>query len=942
MVRKKLAVVVAALGAMQANVAGALGLGEFSLDSSLNQPLSAEIRLLNVEDLNDSQIIIKLGSGGDFDRAGLPRDYFLTGLKFKVVLDERGGGVIRVTTKEPVIEPYLDFLVEARWPSGRLLREYTVLMDLPTFSETESAPVVAATAAGQMAEASAAADQQEAAVSQASYGPAAGSSSVRKTLQEGNTVAGTDYRVRQDDTLWEIAAKAKPNSQLSVQQTMLGIQRLNPNAFINGNINRLKAGYVLRLPTEDQIADIGQQAAVANVAEQNRSWRTGESTASSTTTAPQLDATSTSDDSGGEYRSDSRLSIATAGDSQQAGAGEGEGASGSGSVALRSELALSKENLDKTERENEELESRLDDMESKMATLQRLIELKDDQLAAMQGEAAQADIGSAEQAEITEDAVVVEDTVVVEGTVVVEDTVVVDEAGDVLAEQVVVEEDVLEKPSVVAPKVAAPAAEPGLLDRLLANPLYAGAGLLVLVILAALMLMRRRKAEEPAFELDDDFSVDTPDSDDVVIEAAPDVDETPAIEEEQLDLEEDFELKEDEEAAAPVQSETGDAIAEADIYIAYGRFQQAVDLLKTAVAQESGRSDLKIKLLEVYLEMRDKPSFQALYTELQALGDDAAIADVKETLSTVDGVSDWLDGMSAAGSFTDADMDADLIDGDELDVELDTEEEIDLDLDDELNMSLTMETPAINDTDLDLDLELELGDDLDSTELDDLSLDGDESLVELDELSLDIDSAADVSVSEDSASEDSASEDSALDDLSGEDFDLNLDDDLDMDLGELAGDTDLGDLESEFGDSDPTVAGAALDDPSLDAELDTGLDLGDSSLDDDLGELDTDLGDLGAELDDAADVAPVEEAPAAAAPEPAAESFEQAVESADADADDDFDFLTDTDEVATKLDLARAYIDMGDTEGAKDILDEVVQEGDDGQKQEASTLLERI
>src|SRR5690606_27220963 len=92
-----------------------------------------------------------------------------------------------------------------------------------------------------------------------------------------------------------------------------------------------------------------------------------------------------------------------------------------------------------------------------------------------------------------------------------------------------------------------------------------------------------------------------------------------------------------------VRSETGDALAEADIYIAYGRYQQAVDLLSGAIEAEPERSDLRLKLLEVYLEMRNREAFRNQYRSLQALGDSAAVDRVKEMLSTVDGVSDWLD-----------------------------------------------------------------------------------------------------------------------------------------------------------------------------------------------------------------------------------------------------------------------------------------------------------
>src|SRR6218665_1088041 len=113
MVRKKLAMAVLALSALQADLASALGLGNLSVKSALNQPLNAEIRLLDTADLDPSQIKVQLAAPEDFERAGVDRSYFLTNLKFIVDIDGRGTGTIRITTADPVVEPYLNFVVEA-------------------------------------------------------------------------------------------------------------------------------------------------------------------------------------------------------------------------------------------------------------------------------------------------------------------------------------------------------------------------------------------------------------------------------------------------------------------------------------------------------------------------------------------------------------------------------------------------------------------------------------------------------------------------------------------------------------------------------------------------------------------------------------------------------------------------------------------------------------
>ena len=131
---RKLVLAIAAASALSSGMAHALGLGEVTLQSSLNQPLVAEIELLEVRDLASNEVIPSLASPEEFVKAGVDRQYFLTDLKFTPVLKPNGKSVIRVTSSKAVREPYLNFLVEVLWPNGRLLREYTLLLDPPLYS----------------------------------------------------------------------------------------------------------------------------------------------------------------------------------------------------------------------------------------------------------------------------------------------------------------------------------------------------------------------------------------------------------------------------------------------------------------------------------------------------------------------------------------------------------------------------------------------------------------------------------------------------------------------------------------------------------------------------------------------------------------------------------------------------------------------------------------
>ena len=274
---RKLAAVAFSLGLFHASSLMALGLGEMQLESFLNEPLKASVDLLNMGELHEDEIRVRLATTEDFDKLGLERAYFLTTVTFEVVSNGQGGAQILIRSEEPVLEPYLDFVVEARWPSGRLLREYTVLVDPPVFSQ--ATPVVSASERVAVSEGVPPADGVPAPVdynelyqSRSSRvdmrGLAAGDAPQREYTgsSAGAPAPGSRYTIRRDQTLWEIASQAKPPGT-SVHQMMLDIQRLNPDAFINGNINRIKAGYVIYLPTAQDISSGDVSTALAEVRE---------------------------------------------------------------------------------------------------------------------------------------------------------------------------------------------------------------------------------------------------------------------------------------------------------------------------------------------------------------------------------------------------------------------------------------------------------------------------------------------------------------------------------------------------------------------------------------------------------------------------------------------------------------------------------------------------
>ncbi|MDK2776425.1 MAG: tetratricopeptide repeat protein [Pseudomonadota bacterium] len=1012
----------------------ALGLGELTLQSALNQPLKAEINLVDSDGLSKWEIKPSLATAGDFERAGVDRLYFLTKIKFQVEGDK-----VVLTSREPVNEPFLNFLVELNWPSGRVLREYTVLLDPPTFAEQEIRPLVNTPQGNSITSQTPAQEEYE-------IEPAQQESHLSRW--ETEPAAPGTYKVQPNDTLWEIALQTRTDRSISAQQMMLAIQDQNPDAFIGGNINRLKTHQVLRIPDAEAVREISMARAVAEVNRQNHEL----------SGAAQLDATGRAGQSaavkGGADGGEVRLLSAESDNAESAGASGDSGlAAGDGrQQALENELAIALENVDKSRRENQELRERLEALEEQINTLQRLMSLKDDQLAIMQvegaedaaAEEAQADAGQAETeavAPATGTAAVAETGESAADEEAAEDEAAVDfNYAEGAEEPVAAEEDAAanaEKEAAEAAarraRIAAMMAEqeealrakPTLVDEMMQNPQIplAGLGILALIgVLIARVLKKRKPAEK---EEQEEFAADD------VAFAETEIDN---------DSLEDFDFDEDELAAAGSDSEgledldlgdidehdqgeyetvaqTEDVISESDIYIAYGKFDQAIELLQDAIEKEPSRSDLRLKLLEVYVEMDEAGAFADAEGELQKLGDrqaneqaellrsrlSAPLAPVAaaaaatglslddEIPSLDDSVSDdFSDGLD----FGDAlDLSEDL--GDEpvlasddevsLDTDSGLEEVPTLDLDDGLDFDLdTAETdvPATqpevlpeltddalsgDDNSLDFDFsdaaEESVAEEADIPSLDEtLADEGEADALEFDLGSLDTpleetiadDPESPAAVEEDDmslefdladAAPESGTEEESSDELSqlegildgGEASDGLPDLSFDME-GETgfaeAEQDDLQALESEL---DAIAGETAAEETAADENLDFSADL---------DELDSELTSL--EEPESAPATEEEDIPLLAADDdlPVIGDDESSAGEIDLDelaaADDEFDFLAGTDECATKLDLARAYIDMEDFDGARELLQEVVQEGSDQQKTDARELMDGL
>ena len=836
------------------------------------------------------------------------------------------------------------------------------------------------------------------------------------------------------ETLSDIALRVRPNQSVSVQQTMLAIQELNPDAFIGGNINRLRSGQVLTVPSLADIQAIDQRQAIDEVSRQNRQIAQAadvQPLAAPANTVPTQDTAT------------GQLSVISGDpESEEPGSGSDSSDLDTRIAELETQLALREEEADRARLEREEMESRLADLNEQIAAAQEIIRLQDLQLAQLQ----QAFADAAAEAELA-------------------------------AQQAAAAAAQIEVP-------ATPIRQPSLLDALLGNAmlLIAGAGVLVLGLV--MFLIRRNKAssdlaDEELVEIDDKEFSGVTDKQENNSDKEKSGGEFQDYNDADLDSELDdiISVGSKSENKAPAKdpdmvfdtNNIEDICAQADTLIEQDNIKQAENLVRAAIEENPDNNQLSLKLLSVLVAKGDVSAFEMLADELHAQKNPAIDQEVnalRSGLSTQKPESKSFIGKADTSAQKEKDDTASFLD--DLGIDLDAFEDDTFELADDdakpvdkpatkpsVSLADLPDDPEPEDIDLTFDFadgpsdesaqELEGGDsneteisfevtqpesddanvesfdfneDDDTPELaagaskdaDDLEIDSldfssptapaeseepnvEEDKLEFETFSFDAPSLDDIPKQTEDEPELDVADDNALDfdfdksqlestpveseaddEIETFDFDLNTpstdtvvekseSDEISFDLDEeaeleapAAGEATIVETQATSNDFDFDLSELEVDENEVDEDIeislsdDDFLDLGD---DEEPVEISTEPDDEDDLIEfDFDDELPVSKPVTAAVDESVDDDDmnfltddddEIDVSSISIDDDDDDSYaMSDEDETATKLELAYAYQKMGDAEGAKEILLEVIREGTENQVKEASDLMKSI
>lgn len=576
--------------------ADAAGLGKLTVLSSLGEPLRAEIEVLDVADLDLSTLKANLASGEAFRQSGIERVPTLFSVHFAIEKKKRDGVVIKLSSPQSISDPFLDFLVEFQWPTGRLVREYTVLLDPPGFAKQEAVAPVALPGVAEKVGKPVAAPEPAPLPPPEKAKPEPKAAPSRKTVASEKPRGDKYGPVKKGQTLYQIAGEVKP-AEVSLEEMLVALYRSNPNAFAGKNMNRLVTGKILNVPSAEEAEKISQPEAKKEIHAQVSDWKAyREKLAAAVEAAPAPAGkeepakqvatgkiTAKTEEKAAPKPSQDVLKLSKA----EAGKGAAAKTGGDKLQAMQEDL-LAKEKTIKDANE------RIAQLEKTVKDMQRLLEVKNQNLAAMQQPApAKAEPAKPEQKEVPKPELKPEE-----------------KKAEAPPAPKPAEVKPVEKPK---PKPVAkpepkpePEPEPSLVDTIMGEPMYLGGlGALVLLLIGG-VLMAVRKIREKRMA---GFQTSMLSAGDLVAPA-----EKAGAAASDTSFLTDF----SQAGLGTIDTNEVDPIAEAEVYMAYGRDGQAEEILKEAMTKDPHRYEIHLKLLEIYAGRKNLSAFETLATELYA------------------------------------------------------------------------------------------------------------------------------------------------------------------------------------------------------------------------------------------------------------------------------------------------------------------------------------
>lgn len=909
----------------------AAGLGQLQIKSSLGQPLLAEVDLLSVGKDEAGSLNVRLATPEAFRQANLEYSAALIGVR--TTIERRPGGqpYVKIVSTRPMNEPFVDMLLELSWSQGKLLREYTVLVDPPNYAPPTAAvataplivpPVVPAqstsTPITPVAPAEPAPALPEAAppVTAGAEAPAAPQDTqapppapepqmaapaapapipAMRPAPAPKPAMAQEYTTKRGDTLFKVANTVKPDG-ITTEQMLVSLFRNNPDAFEGKNMNRLKAGRILRVPDEEQAQDLTPAQAMKEVHVQTANWNAyrarlaeaaGEAPAQVTGPASSGKITTVEQAAPGKPVAKDVLKLSSGG---------GKGTAEDRVHALEEESASRQKALDEANARIVELQKNIDDMK-------RLIDLKGPVPAAAPAQPAKPavpDIHAVPAA--TPPAAPTPAPAAADAAKGATSPATPPAAApDAAMPPAEPKPPKPKKPKVVAP----PPPPPSLVDEIMGNPMYLGGIALALVALGGggyfAMKKRGGGSGEPKPKKDKKDKKDKKGK-----KGADDANSAPGV-----GVPSDL-MSQTLAMPAALANDDVDAIDEADLYLNFGRDVQAEEVLKEALEKNPKNEKAELKLLQIYAGRKDATGFEKIANQLheQTGGEGENWAKAAAMGYALDAANPLYAAGASAGPAAAA--------GGAGGVDLD----FDLDLSGGAGGGDSPTTTAV-------DLETGAGAALEKTmvfqpgeltqEVHDITNDsGLSRSTPVPDFTLNAPGATAAGLAP-SPSLDVSMPDITLD---APDENATAVTDVALDTGGIGQGGNMIDFSLDApGSGDATASGLEATDvgaaPALDPDfkLDLGG-LGGTAPAAEPALPDLNLGDIKLDMD----------APAAAA-----------ASTTGGQAKDERWF-----DVQTKFDLAKAYQEMGDKDGAREILQEVIKEGDGGQKAEAQKLLDTL